>query len=66
MGINKINLECECGCTECDVQCKIVESIIIKGKTKSITKIQTKCLKCKKNHFLDETDKRCKPYFPKK
>lgn len=70
---NPINLKCSCGNREADVQCKkLIETqklvldkdmkVITPRKTKQV--IIAKCLKCGKQHELQDDDERCRKYFP--
>lgn len=62
--INKIEYECECKNPHNDVLAKVSQMDEKTGKP--IVKIVTKCLGCGKQHFLNENDKRCEPFFNKK
>jgi len=58
--INEINFDCTvCGNKKADVQCKITTN----QDKKLITLFRIKCLKCKRNYLLNDTDERCKKFF---
>lgn len=70
MTINEIDYICTCKHNKADVQAKITMIVCEIKKEEHIhneecfsDKIQIKCLKCNKNHFLNEDDSRCKQYF---
>jgi len=55
MTLNAIELECQCGNKQADVQAKFVQN--------NTMVIQVKCTKCFKNTYLKEDDKRCTKFF---
>jgi len=63
MTVNLIKCECDCKHPQNDILGKIS---FTNKKGRRVTQILTKCIGCKKQHFLKANDKRCTKFFPKK